>query len=223
MASNTCDDIDIDIEIDRILSEYEKTVKASRSLLLTSKFKLPNSRCVVECGLSPVRNFSPTILLRKQDVEMIFSTLEWSQLVNELRKLYNSFLTSIEIDNSDHSAIPIGDFTTIDKVSQANGKQLMLMQRLTSLYLSDSDINELLKIDSALVSYRITMLNNLNFSYYYHNVLHFLKQCFNYNSSSKFNNMTIVEILNVFCESTGNSLLSNTLREYIYFHKDDIM
>lgn len=67
------------------------------------------------------------------------------------------------------------------------------MQRLTSRYLNDSDINELWKIDSALVSYIIKTLTNLNFRYYYHNLLNFLKQCFLYYN---LNNMTIVEILN---------------------------
>lgn len=104
MVSNTFGDIDI--ELDRILSEYEKTQKASRSLVLESKFKLPNAGYVVECGLSPLQHFSPVILLRKHDVEIIFSTLKSSQLVNELRKLYNSFPTPIEIDSSYHSLLP---------------------------------------------------------------------------------------------------------------------
>lgn len=210
------DATDVENEIARILSEYEKTLTFNRTLLLLNTFKIPNSNYVIECGLCPTRNFSPTLILKQHDVEMIFNTFEWSKLMDELQKLYTE-----QIDLNLCSPISIGD-TTIRKMLQGNVTELMLMQRLTSLYLSDSDINELLKIDIALVSHRIAMLGTLNFSYYYHHVLHSLKECFNYNSSSN-PNMSIVEILNVFCESTDNSLLSNALREYIYFYKEDIM
>lgn len=214
------DILDADSEIERILSEYEKTLKFNSSLLLLNGFKLTNSSYRIECGLSPARNFLPAIIIRQNDDEMIFNTIEWAQLIEELQKLYSSFLTAEESEMS--RPISIGDTTTINKVICGNEKQLKFMQRLNSFYLSAKDINELLKIDLALVSHRVEMLINLNFSYYYYNVLHSLKECFNYSSTSS-PSLTIVEILNVFCESTDNSLLSNALREYLYFYKEDII
>lgn len=217
MANENIDTTEVDNEIARILSEYEKTLTFNNTLLLMNTIKIPNSSYVIECGLCPTRNFSPALILKQHDFEMIFSTSEWSKLIEELHKIYTN---TEEIDL--RSTISIGDFTTIRKMLQGNVTELILMQRLTSLYLSDSDISELLKINIALLSHRVAMLGTLNFSYYYHNVLYSLKECFNYNSSSN-PNMSIVEILNVFCESTDNSLLSNALREYIYFYKEDIM
>lgn len=46
---------------------------------------------------------------------------------------------------------------TIKKMLQGDAKEILLMQRLISLYLSHSNISELLKIDVAFVSHRVTM------------------------------------------------------------------
>lgn len=219
MANTSSIDADIacvEAEIARILEEYKKTLTFNQSLLLLNTFKLPNSNYVIECGLCPPRNFSVAIILRKNESEMQFNSLEWGTLIEELQKLYTSFLTTKSIDVNLQPPIFIGDVTTMKPMLQGDVKEVMLMQRLSSLYLSDSDISELLKIDISLVSHRIKLLSNLNFSYYFHNILHSLKEISN-NSS-----MSFAEILNIYCESTNNTLLSNALREYIYFYKEDI-
>lgn len=212
MASNF-DDIEVDRILSEYLSEYEKSLKFNRSLLLLNTFKLTNSSYVIECGLSPARNFLPAIILRQYQDEMIFNNLEWSQLMDKMQK----FLASEEVDIN----ASIGN-TTISKVNHDAENQMKFIQRLTCFYLSHKDIQELVKIDLSLVSYRVAMLSNLNFSYYYYNVVHSLKECFNYNTTVT-HSMNIVEILNVFCESTDNSLISNALREYVYFYKEDII
>lgn len=207
----------VEAEIAKILDEYKRTTTFNRTLLLVNTFTLPNSNYVIECGLYPSRNFQPAIILRQHTSEMLFNNLEWIKLIEELQKLYTGFLTSEVTDANLHPPISIGDFTTMKTMLQGGVKEVMLMQQLTSLYLSDTDISELLKINLSLLYYRLKMLSNLNFSYYYHNLLHSLKEFVNDST------MTIIEVLNIFCESTDNNLLSNALREYIYFYNEDII
>lgn len=96
---------------------------------------------MIECGFCPIRNLSQAIILRQYETEMLFHNLEWINLIEELQKLYIIFLTTEAIDANLHPPVYIGDFITIKTMLLSDVKEIMLMQCLTGLYLSDSNIN----------------------------------------------------------------------------------
>lgn len=208
-------------ELDRVLQRYEEAARRERFYLLQFSFQLKNSPFTIDCGLSPARSFCPIIRLRMQTSEITFNSYEWSEFVNALKTLQDEFFkkSNVELEIDDYLPFFCDGFQSISMskvVYDGNVKQVMVMKHLSMLYLDENDAEEILNIP--LISHRLSLLEELNFCLYYYNTLNTLRQTI---INSK--NVSIIELLNSFCNSEGNTLLSNALRDYVYYYKDSIL
>lgn len=208
-------------ELDRLLEQYEQAAKNEQYHLLQFSFHLVNSDYVIECGLSPARSFSPVVKLQMQTNKIIFIATEWYEFINILMKLQNEFFKN----NCDkHDCIPIacGDFPniTISKlIYDGNVKQVMVMKQLSWLYLSEEDVEQIVKINQPLISFRLTLLEKLNFCLYYYNILSNIRKI----DLKNFKDVSVIDLLHSFCNSESNILLANALKDYIFYYKDTIL
>lgn len=207
-------------EIDRMLQRYEEAAKTEQFYLLQFSFVITNSHYTIDCGLSPARSFCPIIRLRTQSTRITFSSYEWTEFVKMLRKLSVEFFkNSAEANDVDYLPFFCGDlpFVTMSKiVYEDNVKQVMVMKQLSTLYLSEDEVEQILNIDSNLISHRMTLLENLNFCMYYFDALNTIRQ------TNNLENAPITDLLCCFCDSEGSTLLSNALRDYIYYYGDSV-
>ena len=78
-------------DVNTYLDMIEQAAKAESYLLLTSSFQL--STYMIQCGLSPARQFSPSIILKKpfHPAKISFSTYEWATFIDSLYKVQQDF------------------------------------------------------------------------------------------------------------------------------------
>ena len=105
-------------DVDTYLDMIEQAAKAESYLLLTSSFQL--STYMIQCGLSPARQFSPSIILKKpfHPAKISFSTYEWATFIDSLYKVQQDFFEAplpCFIDESDPAVTTCGDYITITK------------------------------------------------------------------------------------------------------------
>lgn len=208
-------------ELDRVLQKYEEAARREQFYLLQFSFQLKNSPFTIDCGLSPARSFCPIIRLRMQTSEITFNSYEWVEFVSALKTLQDEFFKKSHVEPVIGEYLPFfcDDFQSISMsklVYDGNVKQVMVMKHLSILYLNENDVEEILNIP--LISHRVTLLEELDFCLYYFNTLNTLRQ-----TIIKSKNVSIIELLNSFCILEGNTLLSNALRDYVYYYKDNIL
>ena len=78
-------------DVDTYLEMVEQAAKAESYHLLTLSFQL--STYMIQCGLSPARQFSPSIILKKpfHPAKISFSTYEWATFIDLLHKAQQDF------------------------------------------------------------------------------------------------------------------------------------
>lgn len=209
-------EMDID-EIDRILDRYEEAAKEEQYYLLLSHFPLFNSDYQLQCGLSPARTFAPVIILQQQTTKIVFSTYEWYDLIQILQCVKANFF---QVPGFHEVSAPMwcGDYIQVDKLVYEGVKQLGLTKHMVVLYLLESDVDELLNINLALISNHIEMLDQLNFCMYLNNILDIVRDWISSNKTI----LSISEIIEGICNSSANCMLSKALREYLFYFRDKI-
>lgn len=206
-------------ELDRVLEQYEEAAKSEQFYLLQFSFPLKNSPYTIDCGLSPARNFCPIIRLRMSSAKITFNSYQWTDFVNALRKTQDEFFNNYNMEEKDYLPFFCDDLQSISLnklVYDGEAKQVMVMKDLSVLYLDEHDVKEILNLP--LISHRLALLEELNFCLYYFDVLNSLRQAINSTNCN-----SIIELLNWFCNSEGNTLLSNALRDYVFYYKDNIL
>lgn len=209
-------------EIDRLLDRYEDAAKQEKHFLLLSRFKLFNTDYEVQCGISPARTFSPVVIIKHQLTEIVCSTYEWYELITTLQYAQTSFFPvpgfQVAIDSA-----PLycgnGDYMKVEKILYEGVKQLRLTKHLFVLYLLESDVEELLTINTALISNHINMLDELNFCMYYYNILDTVREWLANHKTI----LTVPEILKVICKASADCMLSRALSEYMFYYKDKLI
>lgn len=205
-------------ELDRVLQRYEEAAKNEQFYLLQFSFLLKNSPYTIDCGLSPGRSFSPVVRIRMQSAEITFSSYEWVDFLEALRKIQQEFFNNCNLTEADILPFYCDDSHRISLsklIYDENVKQVMVMKYFSQLYLDENDVQEML--DLPLISHRLTLLEELNFCLYYYNVLNTVRKSIN-----STNCFSIIEHLTCYCNFECNTLLANALRDYIYYYKTSI-
>lgn len=213
-------EIDYMAEVDRALNMFEAMSKDEKYFLLKSSFKVPKTTFELGCGLSPARSFSPVIILKQTNQQLIFSTYEWAEMMDVFHDLLTDFFSCQDTRNGEvHPPIKCGEFVHISKlIYDENIKQLMVMKHLRVLYLMQEDVMEIIRMDSGLLSAQVNFLEDLNFCMYFHNVLDNIR---NMLPSTK---LSVLELLDNVSKCTSHNVLhGNALREYLYFYKEKIV
>lgn len=208
-------------QIDKILDMYETAAKNEKYYLFQSVFPVQKSSLELQCGLSPARTFSSVIILRNQSQQISFSTYEWADIMDILRCLQKEFFVPTYVDDGLAAPLQCGDFVHISRVIyEGDVKQVMIMKHLRVLYLEDHEVSEILKMDLALLTPQINLLEDLHFSEYYANVLEIVRNWLISNKTI----LSIDEILYAFSETTSNnSMLGNALKQYLFYYKEKIL
>lgn len=202
-------------ELDRVLEQYEEAAKNERYYLLQFSFHLPRSYYTIECGLSPARSFSPVVRLQVHAHSITFTSYEWSEFIIMLEKLHDDFFNGA--NDVDSYPIACGDFPniTVSRLIYDNKvKEVMVMKQLSWIYLSEDTVKQILDIHLPLISHRLSLLENLNFCMYYYDVLNSVRLMDS--------NVSVIELLQNYCNSEKNILLANALRDYIFYFKEEI-
>lgn len=206
-------------QIDKILEQYENAANDEKYYLLQSSFEVMNSHCELRVGISPARSFSPIIILKSQVQKIVLSTYEWMDLIEVLTQIQKDFFTDdYELKESNNPPIRCGDFLHVSKLMYEDTKQVMVMKHLYAVYLSDYEVNEILKMDLALIRTQLNLLKDIEFCKYYYNMLNIVRKWFATNKTV----LSAYEILCSFCECS-NSLCSNALKQYLFYYKDSII
>lgn len=208
---------DYSSELNRILERYEKAANEEQFYLLQFSFQLTNSYYTIDCGLSTALDFSSIVRLRTESTKITFDYYQWSQFIFKLRSLQDAFFKNSMQQFPNHFGDSEDHITVNPIIYEDHVKQLMVMKHFTVLYLSESDVEQILNLELSIISHRLSLLENLNFCMYYHDALNTIQQTIPENTS-------IIELLKCFCDSEGScSLAANALRDYIYYYNDKIL
>lgn len=99
-----------------------------------------------------------------------------------------------------------------------NTKFLQVSKHGVQFYLTIDDVSKILEADRSVVSYQVTLLEQLNFCDYYNSILNIIKTYFNDCKSD----LIKLELLYI-CDLSTESLLNLALREHIYFYKNKVL
>lgn len=209
--------------VDEIIEKYEEAARWEQNYLLNSAFPL-NDYIQIQCGLSPARSFSAAIIMRNYVTgsKISFSTYEWHTLLDLLQRLKTDFFQAPiqgwpdEYDPVTHCC---GDYATVTQLVYEDTKRLHITKYNIYIELFLFEVDELLKLDTCVLSHRISMLNSLEFCVYYYHVLAIISDWINSHKIS----LNFEEIINSFCDVSNDSILSNALREYLYFYKTNVL
>lgn len=213
-----------DHDLNEILNKYEEAAQLENHYLLHSIFLAGGFQ--IGCGISPARTFSPVIILTQpyKLYKISFGLYEWNtftEMINQkLTSFFNEPLDQYP-DEYDTVTFPCGDFCKITQVVYDSTKFLEVCKHNVNFYLAEEDAISILDVNTQLLSHRINMLTNLNFCEYYYYIIDLVKSYFKDNNN--YNYLNALKLLYGFCDGSGNSMLSNSLREYMYYYKNDVI
>ncbi|KAL3273331.1 hypothetical protein HHI36_014780 [Cryptolaemus montrouzieri] len=183
-------------DLERISQFYASAVEREKHLILSTSFTI--GMFSVECGLSFARHFKPIVKLSSSMTAMTFDKDEWVAL----QKLMQT----------DGQAITIYGFNV--SVTECLGAKMLTISNIEGkyFYLSESDVNELFKLNFCII-HKLDMLYNLNFSLYY---TKFIEMIQDLNSDKP------LDVMFAFCEILP-STQSYGICECLYYLKDKLL
>lgn len=212
-------------ELDRILEAYENAAMLEYNYLLYTKFLLGTYE--IGCGLSPARSFCPAITLSQcyKPIKLSFATFEWTTFIDLLCERMENFFNkplSCCPDEYDPVIFPCGDFTKVTQLVYDGSKVLEVSRHDVSLLFTEEDVQQIIQVDTSLIKHRIYMLEQENFYSYYRSVTDLIKSWININDPA-YISLNAIDLFYGFCDASNVSLLSNALREYIFFYKNNVL
>ncbi|KAK9883659.1 hypothetical protein WA026_001827 [Henosepilachna vigintioctopunctata] len=186
----------VDTKLNRILKMYDDKVMNETKFILSADFTL--NKLIIYCGLSPARDFCPSVKLIHSNEEISFDYKEWTSLMNLIQNVEHLNESGAEVNS-----IVWGEnkLTVISKYNKV-------------LYFSEQDVEDVLKMNFT-ISHRLNMLVSLHFNDYY---THFMKCIKKYISSEN----TGFDLIYSFCNLMP-CLESYCVLECIYHAKDKIL
>lgn len=139
------------------LNFYEDLCYEKEHLLLQSRFPI-NSTYSVYCGLSPTRDFTPTInIVLNEHYIISLAHAEWDKMILHLQNLMHIFRNddSIELDTG----------LTIRTMLGSHGTKIVILTKnYVRQYFSEACVEQLISVNSELnkkldVLYKVNLLN----------------------------------------------------------------
>lgn len=209
-------------EHDDCLKKFEIAAKMEKYYLLYSTYFV-NINFQVGCGLSPARSFSSAITLSSlHNLSIIsFSNHEWKRFIELSEQKVDDFFHDPSV-TSDYVSYMCSDFTKVTQMSFENGdvKVLEVSKHGVNLYLCEEDILAIIDADSKLIKLQMTLVESLNFSLFYYNLINTINSITTTNIPNL--KLELMQLLYGSCNNE-NVLLLRALSEYMYFYKDKVL
>uniref|UniRef100_A0A6P7H124 Uncharacterized protein LOC114344790 isoform X1 n=1 Tax=Diabrotica virgifera virgifera TaxID=50390 RepID=A0A6P7H124_DIAVI len=211
-----------DAELDRVLEKYEEAAKDEPYYLLEPTY--PIGCFHIKIGLSPARQFSPSIILYQHGkfTRISLNTFEWTTLIEMFIQIMEEFFIPplpTCSDEYDPIEFECGDFCKLRQLVMENVKFLTIEKSVIEYYLCEDDVSQILRANIDLVSQRVSLLDKLQFFSYYRNVVYFIQQnC--HKSNSLYSRL---HALTAFCGIFPDTLLSQALNEYVWYYSNKVV
>lgn len=209
-------------EIDKLTVEK---ILQEKHYLLCSVYKLENFSFRIECGISGARSFEPAIKLVTEvdDTNISFDETEWYIFTTHLRAFINqTFKTTDEMEKyfinlaSSEQVKLQGCNIMGNKVLKVTS---LAQPALTSFYLSEQLIEEVLRLNALLVRRKVETLHRLNFLTFYNNFIGMVRKLVfqsNYELSAE-------TVASAFCDILTDSVESYCMRECYFYYKTQVL
>lgn len=208
-------------DLDQVLQKYETAAQYENYYLLHTTF--PAGAFEIGCGLSPARTFSPAVILRQpyKTESISFGHYEWMDLLEMLKLRNDDFFNeplnaNIVLDDYEPVTYSCGMFCTVTKLIFDDTKFIEIRKHGMWFCLTQDDVMNILEVTD-LVTRWIGMLEQLDFMDYYIKVLDIIRPFFISN-----NDLWYVKLQNLL-DLSNNVMLSNGLREYLFYYKNKFM
>lgn len=211
--------------IDQINEEYKQKIVKENDYINKCNLNIGDCVFTIECGLSEARNFEPAVrIINLADRSCIsFNTTEWGAFVSYLRQLVTDFFDSdvelenmvTELDSDENIKIENTKFldAKIVKVSSC------ARTPSTSFYLSESLVKEIIKLNAAIIKYRLETMNGMHFFKFYKNFLNITNRLLlqsNYELNPE-------NVLTAFCQILSSNPENDCMRECWFYHKNKMI
>ncbi|KAK9892379.1 hypothetical protein WA026_019831 [Henosepilachna vigintioctopunctata] len=130
----------VDTELNRILKMYDDKVMNETKFILSADFTL--NKLIIYCGLSPARDFCPSVKLIHSNEEISFDYKEGTSLMNLIQNVEHLNESGAEVNS----------------VVWGENKLTVISKYNKVLYFSEQDVEDVLKMNFT-ISHRLNIEN----------------------------------------------------------------
>lgn len=207
-----------------INKHYKKIVeqiKTEGPYILCSHYSILDSPFQIQCGMSFIRTLEPAVRLvnTQEKTSISFSQYEWNDLISKLSQLKSHYFKKDDQEGQAEISINSDEGVKITKSKIMGIKVLKLFTDRAVLYLKETVVNKILRLNETLITNKILMLYNFDFPEFYGSFTAMLKRV----SDHLVGQVDKSTILNAFCNSLDNSLESYCIKECVVYYNNEIL
>lgn len=207
-----------------INKHYKKIVdqiKTEGPYILSSHYAINDSPFQLQCGMSFIRSLEPAVrLVNTQDKTNIsFSRYEWNELISKLSQLMSHYFKKDDMDGEDEISINSDERVKITKSKVMGMKILKLSSDRVVLYLKETVVNRILRLNETLITFKLSMLCHFDFPEFYGSFTAMLKTLIDHLVGQ----VDKSTILNALCNGLDNSLESYCIKECVVYYNNEIL